>query len=297
MSNIIDGIKISNSIINNIKNELTNLNNLHNLNNIPTVAIIQINDKKESSIYIKKKYETCLKVNFNCIIHKLDVTISINSIYDLIETLNNDKTINGIMVEMPIPDHLNEEKILNKISYLKDIDGINAYNFGNLALEKRSPVFIPCTAMACLEILKRENIILKGKNVVIIGKSNIVGLPLNLLLLKEMATVTTCHIETIDINSYIKMADIIISACGKPKIIKKEFLKDNVIIIDVGINIINDVNNKTKTGYKIVGDVDFDNVKNIAYKITPVPGGIGPVTVSMMLLNVLKAFKLQNNLN
>ena len=285
MTNTINGTEISNIIISEIKEEIAKYSDL----GVPGIAVILIGDRKESLIYIKKKTEACNKVGINISINNLATTVSNNEVYDLIDKLNNDNSIHGILVQLPIPAHLNEETILSKISYLKDVDGFNAQNMGNLAMENRTPNFIPCTPLGCMELLKRENIELVGKHVVIVGKSNIVGLPMALLLLKEMATVTVCHVETINMPVHLKMADIVISACGQPRLIKKEWLKEGVVVIDVGINTIADSN--YKRGYRLVGDVDFDNVKEIAHKITPVPGGVGPMTVAMLLANTLKSFK------
>ena len=285
MTNIINGAEISNKIMNEIKEEVDKYSYI----GIPGIAVIQIGDRKDSSIYIKKKKEACNKVGIYIEIYNLEINTSNNIVCNLIHQLNYNNLIHGILVQLPIPLHLNEEKILSKISYLKDVDGFHAHNMGNLAMEKRTPIFIPCTPLGCMELLKRENIELCGKHAVIVGKSNIVGLPIALLLLKAMATVTVCHKETIDIISHLKMADIVISACGQPQYIKKEWLKEGVVVIDVGINTIPDTS--CKRGYTLVGDVDFDNVKEIASKITPVPGGVGPMTVAMLLLNTLNSFK------
>ena len=291
MTNIINGSKIANTILSEIKQEVIKYSHI----GTPGIVVIQIGERKDSSIYVKKKKEACNNVGINFLINNLDVNISNNKLCELIEKLNNDDSIHGIIVQLPIPIHLDEEKILSKISYFKDIDGFHSQNIGNLAMNKRSPLFIPSTPLGCMELLKRENIAISGKHVVIIGKSNIVGLPMALLLLKAMATVTVCHIETTNIEMHLKTADIVITACGVPKYIKKEWLKIGVIVIDVGINTIQDSSNKK--GYKLVGDVDFDNVEKIANKITPVPGGVGPMTVAMLLLNTLKSFKNFNGIN
>ena len=285
MTNIINGTEISNSIIDEIKKEVEKYSYV----GMPGIAVIQIGDRNDSSIYIKKKQEACNKVGFHIVIYNIETATSNNEVCKLINKLNSDSSIHGILVQLPIPLHLNEEKILSKISYLKDVDGFHAQNMGNLAMEKRIPIFVPCTPLGCMELLKRENIEICGKHAVVIGKSNIVGLPIALLLMKEMATVTVCHKETIDIINHLKMADIVISACGQPQLIKKEWLKEGVVVIDVGINTIPD--SSKKSGYRIVGDVDFENVKEIAHKITPVPGGVGPMTVAMLLSNTLNSFK------
>ena len=220
--------------------------------------------------------------------------MSTDEVCSLLFRLNNDDEVNGILVQLPLPDHLNNEEILSKISYRKDVDGFHARNIGNLAMSGRTPYFIPCTPSGCLELLKRYNITIEGKHAVIVGKSNIVGLPMSLLLLKNRATVTICHSKTKDIRIHLKTADIVVSACGCPRMIKREWLKEGVVVIDVGINSIPDATRKR--GYRLVGDVDFENVKDIASAITPVPGGVGPMTVAMLLKNTVEGFKKQNEL-
>ena len=288
MTNIIDGKAIANIILTEIKIKLDKMDKK------PSLAVIQIGEKKESTIYIKKKCEVCKQIGITSIVYNLDVNITNENILNLIEKLNNDNNINGIIIQLPIPSHLNEKSILNKINYSKDIDGFHSENMGNLAMEKREPLFIPCTPLGCMTVLKYENIEIKGKVVVIIGKSNIVGLPIALLLLKEGATVIICHIDTVNTKEHVQKADIVISACGQAQMIKKDWIKSGAIIIDIGINYIADKNKKS--GYRLVGDVDFDDVKEIAGKITPVPGGIGPMTVAMLMENTLKAYIYKNNL-
>jgi len=284
-NNIINGTEIANNIINEITIEVKKYIQY----GTPVIVIIQIGEREDSNIYIKKKIEACKKVGIDIGICNFETDVDNESICKFIKDLNNNNEVHGILIQLPIPEHLNEEEVLSKIDYNKDIDGFHAYNMGNLAMNKRIPMFIPCTPLGCMELLKRENVELIGKHVVIVGKSNIVGLPLSLLLMKEMATVTVCHKETIDIVSHLKMADIVISACGCPQMIKKDWLKPGVVVIDVGINTISD--STKKSGYRLVGDVDFENVKDIAAKITPVPGGVGPMTVAMLLSNTLKSFK------
>ena len=232
-------------------------------------------------------------MGIECKVYNLSDTITEKELLLLINTLNTNLKINGILIQLPLPHHLNNENIFKQISYIKDVDGFHAQNIGELALKNRNPTFISCTPLACLQLLKEYNIKIKGKHIVIIGNSNIVGLPLSLLLLKNEATVTICHKETTDIKLHTKNADIIISACGQAHMIKLDWVKENSIIIDIGINYIED--NTKKSGKRLVGDVDFDNIKNNVYAITPVPGGIGPLTIAILLSNTLYAFKLQNN--
>ena len=299
MSNIIDGIYISKQTLAILKEELnviqsTNTQSLLE-HNTPGLAVIQVGNKLESSIYIKKKCLACSDIGFHSEVHNLDLNISNDDIILLINDLNKNPKINGILVQLPLPDHLDEPKIMNQIAYIKDVDGFHVQNIGELTLSNREPMFIPCTPLGCLKIFEYENITLIGKYVVVIGKSNIVGLPIALLLLQKGATVTVCHRETKDIQLHTKQADIIISACGQPEMIKKSWLKEGVIVIDIGTNFIAD--SSKNSGQKLVGDVDFNEVKEIAHKITPVPGGVGPLTVAMLLSNTMKAFKSQNGVD
>ena len=279
---IIDGNKISNNVLDDIKNELI----MHNYK--PRLEVILLGDNHASILYVKKKKEACEKIGIIVNINKLSIDSSEEYIIDLIKTMNLNNLINGIIVQLPLPKNLNEEKILNNIDYFKDVDGFHVKNIGELALNNREPTFIPCTVLSCLKIFENINLDLVGKNIVIIGNSNIVGIPLSLILLKKKATVTVCHINTLNLQEHTKYADILISACGQPEIIKKEYVKKDSIIIDIGINYTNNFKKK------LVGDVDFIDVKDKVKHITPVPGGVGPITVSMLLLNTLKAFKLQN---
>ena len=286
MTIIINGKLISKQILNEIADDIKTLSIK------PLLVVIQIGDRKDSTIYVKKKIEACELVGIKSRIYNFKTTVSTEELCSLLFRLNNDDQVNGILVQLPIPNHLNQEEILSKISHKKDVDGFHVINMGNLAMSGRTPYFIPCTPLGCLELLKRYNITIEGKHAVIVGKSNIVGLPMALLLLKNQATVTICHIKTKDIENHLKMADIVISACGCPRMIKKDWLKEGVVVIDVGINSIPD--STRKKGYRLVGDVDFEEVKNIASAITPVPGGVGPMTVAMLLKNTVIGFKKQN---
>ena len=285
---IINGKEIADTILLEIKTEIEKLLNK------PVLAVIQIGDKKESSIYIKKKREACELVGIKSQVINFDTNVTNDEICNQIDNLNNNTNINGILVQLPIPEYLNEDLILGRINYLKDVDGFHPHNMGNLAMNNRISPLIPCTPNGCLELLKREGVEIEGKYAVIVGKSNIVGLPMSLLLMKENATVTVCHDKTKNIKEHTMKADILITACGQPEMIKSDWIKSGVVIIDIGINPIKD--NSKKNGYRLVGDVDFNDVQEKADKITPVPGGVGPMTVAMLLSNTLKAYKMQNNL-
>ena len=286
MNKIIDGNLIANNILNEIQIKLEEYNNK------PKLGIIILGNNPASLLYIKKKQEACKKIGINIIIKNLHINSSENDIINIISQMNLDDSINGIIVQLPLPKHLNEEKILNTIDYYKDVDGFHIKNMGQLALNNRTPLFIPCTALSCMKIFDSINLELKGKNIVIIGKSNIVGIPLMHLLLKKSATIIVCHIDTINLKQYTINADIIISACGQPEMIKEEYIKEGSIIIDVGINYIDD--SSKKSGKKLVGDVEFNNVLNKVSFITPVPCGVGPITIAMLVSNIFKAFLFHN---
>ena len=286
---ILNGKHIADRILDNIKKEITILGRK------PVLAVITAGNNKSSELYIKKKEDACKMVGIDCKIYKLSENTTNHEMILLIEQLNSKSWINGILIQLPLPielDHLFDENILSKIQYNKDVDGFHSKNIGELAMLNRNPTFTPCTPLGCMHILKEYNICLEGSHVVVIGNSNIVGLPLSLLLLKNNATVTVCNKNTLDIKKHTKIADIIISACGQPLMIKSDWIKKGSIIIDIGINYIED--KSKKSGHRLVGDVDFHDVKDKVYAITPVPGGVGPMTVAMLLSNTLKAFKLQN---
>ena len=288
MLTIINGKIIAKQILNEIAEDIKTLPTK------PVLVVIQIGARKDSTIYIRKKREACEFVGIESRVCNFKTNVSASEVCSLLFRLNNDDEVNGILVQLPIPEHLNNEEILSKISYRKDVDGFHVRNMGNLAMSGRTPYFVPCTPLGCFELLKRYNITIEGKHVVVVGKSNIVGLPMALLLLRNQATVTVCHSETKDIIKHLKMADIVVSACGCPRMIKKDWLKEGVVVIDIGITSIPD--STRKRGYRLVGDVDFDEVKDIASAITPVPGGVGPMTVAMLLKNTVDGFKKQNEL-
>ena len=284
-NNILDGKKTSKTILNEIKDEI----NQNSWKNKIGLAVVIIGNRSDSEIYVNKKIKACNYVGINSYKIQLETNITNSELLNTIEDLNNDSNVHGILIQLPIPKHLNEEEILKKINYDKDVDGFHASNIGYLAMERREPLFIPCTPKGCFELLNRYNINVRGKNVVVIGKSNIVGMPMALLMMKHMATVTVCHIETKDITKHTKNADILIVGVGVPNLVKRNWVKEGVVIIDIGINTIDDPTKKR--GYRLVGDVDYKEIKDIASFITPVPGGVGPMTVSMLMKNTLISYK------
>ena len=284
---LLDGKVVSNEIYTELKKEIANLNEA------PGLTVILVGNRKDSETYVNMKHKKCLELGIKSDVVKYDsdyVTTSI--LCDKIKELNSDKSVHGILIQLPLPDHLNTELILSTVALQKDVDGFHFENIGRLATNK-NPLFKPCTPDGCIEILKRYNINVSGKKVVVIGRSAIVGLPLSLMLLYLNATVTICHSRTVNIEEETRNADIIIAACGRSRMVKNNWVKQDAVIIDIGINSIDDPTKKR--GYRLVGDVDFDNVKDIVSHITPVPGGVGPMTIAMLMKHTVEACKNINN--
>lgn len=244
----------------------------------PGLAVVIVGDDPASHSYVRSKEKACLEAGFYSEVHKLEESTTQGELIDLIEQLNQNPKINGILVQLPLPDHIDENIINENIDPQKDVDGFHPVNLGNLFLG--CPNFIPCTPKGIIRLLKHYKIPIEGKNVVVIGRSNILGKPMATLLLHENATVTLCHSRTKDLAMYTKQADIIVAAVGKANFITKDMIKEGAIIIDAGT---------TKVNNKLTGDVNFDDVYDKVEKITPVPGGVGPMTIAMLLENTLEA--------
>lgn len=277
-SNIIDGNSTAMILKKEIKKQIED----EHLS--PALVVIQVGDNKASNVYIKNKKKACLEVGIDFRLIKFDENIGEDVVINEILRLNDDLSVNGIIVQLPLPNTFNEGRIVNFISPVKDVDGLTYPNVGNLVLE--NDCLVSCTPLGIMELLKRYNVEIEYKNVCIVGRSNLVGKPLIQLLLQKNATVTICHSKSLDIKSHTKLADILIVAAGHPNLITKDMVKDKAVVIDVGIN---------KEGTVLYGDVAFDEVSKKASLITPVPGGVGPMTVACLLKNVIKAYKFQNN--
>lgn len=278
MSVLLDGKNVAKKIKDNLKIEV---DNLKKKGIYPKLAVIMVGEDKASRVYVKNKSKSCEQVGVEFEEYLFDENITQEELMKKIYELNNDDTVNGILLQSPIPRHLNEQEAFNAISPKKDVDGFNAINVGNLSLGK--DCFISCTPFGIIKMLEDYKINLEGKHAVIIGRSNIVGKPMIQCLLEKNATVTVCHSRTKNLETITKQADILIVAMGKPKFITKEFIKKGAIVVDVGINRLDDG--------KICGDVDFETVEPISSFITPVPGGVGPMTIAMLMNNVIKAAK------
>lgn len=285
MTAIIDGKEVSKKILFDIKIETEKINKRFEIK--PGLAVIIVGEDPASTIYVKRKRETCDKIGFYSESYDLAYDTHEKELLRLIEELNLEPTIHGILVQLPLPPHINEKKIIESIAHHKDVDGFHTINqakllAGNADIE-------PCTPKGVIALLKYYNIDIEGKHAVILGRSSIVGKPMALMLLKENATVTICHSKTKNIAEITKTADILISAIGKAFFVKEDMIKSGAVVIDVGTN-------RTAEG-KLVGDVDYQNVYDKCSYITPVPGGVGPMTIAMLMQNTLQAAKLINKID
>jgi len=292
--NIIDGKKISNQIKDEIKLEVQNI--ISNGGTPPHLAAVLVGDDGASLTYVGSKVKSCEQVGFKSTLIKLSKNVSEKELLNKIKELNNNKEIDGFIVQLPLPKHIDEQKILLSIDPNKDVDGFHPTNFGKMALNMET--FIPATPYGIMELLKRYKIETKGKHTVVIGRSHIVGRPISILMNSKGtigdSTVTVTHSRTTNIESHIKKADIVVSALGIPGFVKKNMLKDGVVIIDVGITRVKSAEHPK--GYTIQGDVDFESAKEVASYITPVPGGVGPMTIAMLLKNTLLSKSLSKDM-
>ena len=284
MATIIDGKELAKKIRKELKVECDNLKE-KGIN--PKLAVIMVGDNPASKVYVRNKSRACEEIGIEYEEFLLQDNIKQEELISLIKKLNEDKTINGILLQSPIPEHLNINEAFKTITYRKDVDGFTPSSVGKLCIGEDT--FISCTPYGVMKMFEEYNIDLTGKNVVILGRSNIVGKPLIQCCLAKNATVTVCHSKTKNIEEYTKKADVLIAAIGKAKFVTKDMVKKGVVIIDVGIN-------RNEQG-KLVGDVDFENVEPLASYITPVPGGVGPMTIAMLMNNVIKAAKEQQKQN
>mgnify|MGYP006420417451 FL=1 len=275
---IIDGKKVSSHIKDNIAAEVKILKN--KTGKTPGLAVVLVGDDPASAVYVKNKNKTCKNIGFQSFEHILSENTSEDKLLNLINELNNDDQVNGILVQLPLPSHISSKTILVSINPQKDVDGFHLENVGRLVTG--NALFKPCTPAGIIKLLDEYKIEIEGKNAVIIGRSNIVGKPVSFLLLERNATVTICHSRTKDLPSITRSADILIAAIGKPNFVSLDMVKNNAVVIDVGIN---------RLDGKLVGDVDFTSVSKQASLITPVPGGVGPMTIAMLMENTLQAFK------
>lgn len=276
---ILNGRETAQKIKANLKGEIEKLKN--RIKKVPNLAVIQVGDDPASQIYVNSKIKQCSEVGIESKAYIYPITVTEDEILAKIEELNRDKTVNGILVQLPLPKHIDEMKVIDKIALEKDVDGFKPENIGLLSLNRREAL-LPCTPAGIMRLFKEYSIELEGKDIVVIGRSNIVGKPLSLLLINSGATVTVCNSKTKNLKEKTKSADIVIVAVGKANFLTEDMVKDGVIVVDVGIN---------RDGKKICGDVDFETVSKKSSYITPVPGGVGPMTIALLLENTVKSFK------
>jgi 5,10-methylene-tetrahydrofolate dehydrogenase/methenyl tetrahydrofolate cyclohydrolase len=285
---IIDGKAIAAKVRGEVKQSVERMKVEDNYT--PGLATVLVGEDPASSTYVRSKQRACEELGIRSIGYELPGDISQADLLAVVTELNNDPNVNGILVQLPLPKHIDEEAILNAISIEKDVDGFHPVNIGRLAMKGRDPLFIPCTPHGCIVLLDEAGVPIKGAEAVVVGRSNIVGLPVAMLLQKRDATVTICHSRTKDLAEHLRNADIVIAAIGRTEMITGDMLKPGVAVIDVGINQKPDPT--AKRGYRLVGDVDYESASEVAGAITPVPGGVGPMTIAMLMKNTLRAAEI-----
>jgi methylenetetrahydrofolate dehydrogenase (NADP+)/methenyltetrahydrofolate cyclohydrolase len=262
---------------------------------VPTLAAVLVGENPASQTYVSSKGKACTEAGMGSITHRLPAEATQAEVEDLVRALNADPAVNGILVQLPLPKGLNEQKVLDLISLAKDVDGFHPMNIGQLVMKGRKPLFIPCTPNGCIELLVRSGIPIAGADAVVVGRSNIVGIPVAALLNNADATVTICHSRTRNLPDVVRRADIVVAAIGRPEYVRGDWIKPGAAVIDVGINRIEDASKKS--GFRLVGDVAFDEAVEVAGAITPVPGGVGPMTIAMLLTNTVRGFKMQHGID
>ena len=278
MAQLIDGKLISTQIKDELKLEVAALKEK---GVIPCLAVIQVGNDPASSVYVNNKKKACAYIGIESLSYELEETISQEELLSIIDELNHNEMVHGILVQLPLPKHIDEESVIKAISPEKDVDGFHPETVGNMCIGSKG--FLPCTPAGVIQLLKRSNINICGKECVVVGRSNIVGKPMALLLLRENGTVTIAHSKTNDLKEITKRADILIAAVGKPKFITSEYVKEGAVVIDVGIH--------RNEDNKLCGDVDFDDVIDKVSAITPVPGGVGPMTIAMLMNNCVETVR------
>ena len=278
MAYLIDGKAISKQIKDELREEVTLLKEK---GVFPCLAVVQVGNDPASCVYVNNKKKACEYIGIDSLSYEVEETITEEALLDLIAELNQDDKVNGILVQLPLPKHIDENKVIQAIAPAKDVDGFHPETVGNMCIGTKG--FLPCTPAGVIQLLKRSNIDISGKECVVVGRSNIVGKPMAMLLLRENGTVTITHSRTKDLTEVTKRADILIAALGKPKFITSEYIKEGAVVIDVGIH-------RNEDG-KLCGDVDFDDVVDKVSAITPVPGGVGPMTIAMLMNNCVETVR------
>ncbi|MGD2089042.1 MAG: bifunctional methylenetetrahydrofolate dehydrogenase/methenyltetrahydrofolate cyclohydrolase FolD [Candidatus Aminicenantes bacterium] len=284
---LIDGKQIAADIRSEIQAEVEEIK--AKTGKVPGLATVLVGTRRDSQTYVKMKKRACKKAGITSFSHDLPENISQEELLKLLRDLNTNPDIHGILVQLPLPGHIVEDEILGAVSLEKDVDGFHPINIGRLSMKRRQPLFVPCTPKGCIELLDRTGVKIEGKNAVVLGRSNIVGLPVAMLLLHRNATVTICHSYTQYLPGRVVDADILVAAVGRAEIVRGDWIKPGAVVIDVGMNAVDDPD--SEKGYRLVGDVNFDEALEVASAITPVPGGVGPMTIAMLLRNTVDSAK------
>jgi len=284
---IIDGKAIAAVIRDEIKAEVEAMQTRYD--RMPGLAAVLVGERKDSQTYVRMKKRACAEVGIASYGDNLPADISQAELLKVVQGFNANPEVHGILVQLPLPEHIDEEAILGAVSLEKDVDGFHPLNIGRLSMKRREPLFVPCTPKGCIELLDRSGIEIEGKRAVVLGRSNIVGLPVAMLLLHRNATLTICHSRTKDLPGVVRQADILVAAVGRAEMVRGDWIKPGAVIIDVGVNAVDDPT--SDKGYRLVGDVAFEEAKEVASAITPVPGGVGPMTIAMLLRNTVDSAK------
>ncbi|MEM1411641.1 MAG: bifunctional methylenetetrahydrofolate dehydrogenase/methenyltetrahydrofolate cyclohydrolase FolD [Pseudomonadota bacterium] len=278
---LIDDKAIAATIREEIRKDVQALKARHG--HVPGLATVLVGQRKDSETYVRMKKKACAEVGIHSFGHELPEEVSQGALLEIVARLNADPQVHGILVQLPLPAAIDDEAVLAAISIEKDVDGFHPLNIGRLSMKRRDPLYVPCTPRGCIELLDRSGIDIAGKHAVVLGRSNIVGLPVAMLLLHRNATLSVCHSRTADLPALVRQADILVAAVGRPEMVKGDWIKPGAAVIDVGVNAVDDGDDPR--GYRLVGDVDFEAASKVAGHITPVPGGVGPMTIAMLLRN------------
>uniref|UniRef100_A0A7S0WZ01 Methenyltetrahydrofolate cyclohydrolase n=2 Tax=Pyramimonas obovata TaxID=1411642 RepID=A0A7S0WZ01_9CHLO len=284
---VINGKEIAATITKEIQAEVADLK--EKTGKVPGLAVVIVGTRGDSQTYVNMKKKKCAECGIASFGKELPETVTQEELLKVVQDFNADPAVHGILVQLPLPKHIDEATILSAISIEKDVDGFHPLNIGALSMKGREPLFVPCTPKGCIELLDRSGVSMKGKHAVVLGRSNIVGMPAAMLLLKRDATVSIVHSRTVNPEAEVKRADIIIACCGQTQIVKKNWIKKGAVIIDVGTNAVTDASKKA--GFRLVGDVDYEDAKQVASMCTPVPGGVGPMTIAMLMRNTCDSGK------
>eukprot|EP00923_Selenidium_pygospionis_P016947 GHVN01029810.1.p1 GENE.GHVN01029810.1~~GHVN01029810.1.p1 ORF type:complete len:300 (-),score=49.44 GHVN01029810.1:83-982(-) len=287
MANLIDGKAIAAKIRERVGEKVVSLKTKDPAG--PKLVVVLVGERRDSQTYVGMKEKACAECGIASEVIRVPADITEEDLLAQVRKLNADDTVHGILVQLPLPDHIQESRVVDCINYRKDVDGLHPMTVGHLALKGRTPRAKPCTAEGCVELCRSYKVNMKGAEVVVVGRSNIVGMPVALLFQQEDATVTMCHSRTANLAEVCRRADIIIAAIGKPNFVKGDWIKEGCVVIDVGINSVDD--SSTPKGYKLVGDADFKECEKKAKLITPVPGGVGPMTVAILMRNTVDSYE------